>query len=160
MTGHGCARHYCALTCGRCTADASPADIAAQAAEDAAWTELQRCSAWWLGEFLNSAAGEVAGHRQQQTPEEEQDAEDTAGLSAAEILALKASPMLQSNVRPAHGCYSQGVREGLCSWPSSAASRQVVSAAHRPAGLLCCAVLTHLLRDSSRRPCCSDVLTA
>ncbi len=77
-----------------CTADASPADIAAQAAEDAAWTELQRCSAWWLGEFLNSAAGETAGHRQQQTPEEEQDAEDTAGLSAAEILALKASPIM------------------------------------------------------------------
>ncbi len=75
-----------------CAADASPADIAAQAAEDAAWTELQRCSAWWLGEFVNSAAGETAGLRQPQTPGDEHNAEDTAGLSAAETLALKASP--------------------------------------------------------------------
>ena len=63
--------------------------MAAQAAEDAAWTELQRCTAWWLGEFLNTAAGETAGHKQPETPEDEHDGEDTAGLSAAETLALK-----------------------------------------------------------------------
>ena len=97
---------------GSCTADASPADIAAQAAEDAAWTELQRCSAWWLGEFLNSAAGETAGHRQHQTPEEEQDAEDTAGLSAAETLALKASPMLHLDIGLAPYLLKSGSRGG------------------------------------------------
>ena len=67
-------------------------ELAAQAAEDAAWTELQRCTAWWLGEFVNTAAGEVAGQRPADREEEDGGAEDTAGLSAAETLVLKVVP--------------------------------------------------------------------
>ena len=78
---------------------ASQREIAAQAAEDAAWTELQRCTAWWLGEFVNSAAGETAGQALPEVPEEEHAAKDSAGLSAAETLALKVvqSPLPQQS---------------------------------------------------------------
>lgn len=77
---------------------ASQREIAAQAAEDAAWTELQRCTAWWLGEFVNSAAGETAGQALREVPEEEHAATDSPGLSAAETLALKVhSPLPQQS---------------------------------------------------------------
>lgn len=90
-----CATNLISIIYRKCTqptgtdthAGTSQAELAAQAGEDAAWTELQRCTAWWLGEQLNSAAGETAGHTEPENPEEEP--EDTAGLSAAESLALK-----------------------------------------------------------------------
>ena len=94
--------------------------MAAQAAEDAAWTELQRCTAWWLGEFLNTAAGETAGHKQPETPEDEDDGEDTAGLSTAETLALKVRGQLHdwhiSNLYGMSGKMYIGILHAASSW--------------------------------------------
>ncbi len=91
-------------------AGASQAELAAQAAEDAAWTELQRCTAWWLGEFVNSAAGEVAGQRPADGEEEDGSVADTAGLSAAETLALKVALLMPSCVVPASVTVDRPIR--------------------------------------------------
>ena len=58
-------------------AGCAPAALAVPAADDAAWTELQRGAAWWLGEHVNAAAGECAGYA-----EPEQDAAGSSGTDA------------------------------------------------------------------------------
>lgn len=59
------------------------------AEDDAAWTELQRGTAWWLGEFVNAATGEVAGKAAKEEDNGVLDDDDLARISPAEILALK-----------------------------------------------------------------------
>ncbi len=41
---------------------ASYAAVMAAAGEDAGWANLQRLATWWLGEYVNGAAGEWTGH--------------------------------------------------------------------------------------------------
>lgn len=60
------------------------------AADDAAWTELQRGAAWWLGEFSNAAAREVAGNPAGEDDDNGLlDDDDLARISPAEVLAMK-----------------------------------------------------------------------
>lgn len=68
----------------------APASAISKAAEDdAAWTELQRGAAWWLGEFVNAATGEVTGKAAKEEDNGVLDDDDIARISPAEILALK-----------------------------------------------------------------------
>jgi len=52
-----------------CLAEASQAEVAVQAAEDAARTELHCGRGWRLGAFFNVARGETVSHRQLEAPE-------------------------------------------------------------------------------------------
>ncbi len=65
------------------------------AENDAAWTELQRGTAWWLGEFVNAATGEVAGKAAKEEDNGVLDDDDLARISPAEILALKVKDALR-----------------------------------------------------------------
>jgi hypothetical protein len=59
------------------------------AAYDAAWTEMQRGAAWWLGEFVNVAAGEVAGQPHRDEDNGHADVHDPSRISSAEAVALQ-----------------------------------------------------------------------
>ena len=61
--------------------------MAAAAADDAAWAAFQKGAAWWLGEHANAAMGEYAG---QAASNPSPLAEDTDGMSAAQMIALQA----------------------------------------------------------------------
>ncbi|KAK9919131.1 hypothetical protein WJX75_009619 [Coccomyxa subellipsoidea] len=70
---------------------AAASDLSKAAADDAAWTELQRGAAWWLGEFSNAAAREVAGNPAREDDNNGVlDDDDLARISPAEVLAMKA----------------------------------------------------------------------
>jgi hypothetical protein len=69
---------------------AAASDLSKAAADDAAWTELQRGAAWWLGEFSNAAAREVAGNPAREDDNNGVlDDDDLARISPAEVLAMK-----------------------------------------------------------------------
>ena len=96
---------------------APAAALAAAAADDAAWTEAQRCAAWWLGEHVNAAAGERAGWAAPDQalghgpadPGGEPEEEGGPRRSAAEAIALQAwGPLLDCP-----GCACMG-------WPGCA----------------------------------------
>ena len=86
---------YCrSLTWLELCAGATVASIGKAAAEEAAWTKLQRSAVWWLGEHANAAAMEYAG--------DQEAVKATAGINAAlqkttspgEIIALQVSAVL------------------------------------------------------------------
>ncbi len=73
-----------------CNGTGAAADsVSKAAADDAAWTELQKGAAWWLGEFSNAAAGEVAGSAAREEDNGLLDDEEAARISHAEVLAMK-----------------------------------------------------------------------
>ncbi|CAL8471398.1 g10940 [Coccomyxa elongata] len=76
--------------CARPPTGAPTSAISKAAEDDAAWTELQKGAAWWLGEFVNVATGEVTGKAAKEEDNGVLDDDDLACISPAEILALKA----------------------------------------------------------------------
>lgn len=77
-------------------------DLVRAAEDDAAWTELQRGAAWWLGEYVNAATGEAAGqqHREEEENGHAEVSEDGTSLSPAEIIALQVNFSVANN-----GCW-------------------------------------------------------
>ena len=72
-----------------CAAGATVSAIGKAAAEEAAWSKLQRSAVWWLGEHTNAAALEYAGDNEAVKATAAVNAAVQRTTSPAEIIALQ-----------------------------------------------------------------------